>query len=407
MRWLLAGSMLSACSLAWPAERFYSAWSAAQNMAVKTPALSDATVRMIVRPTIGGSAVRIQIGNTVAHAPVEFSAAYLGRAGQGASIVAGSNRALTFAGKPGLTLAPGAEAYSDPVFLRVEAFERLAISLDVVTATEISTHALGLVTNYHAPGRRAQAVSGQGFIAVPPLSQGVKAFPFYWVANVDVASGETAGTIVALGDSITDGRCSTTTHGEVVPDRYQRWTDILAERLATQPATYAKAVSNAGISGNRLLQATLTGPSASERLERDVLAKAGVTHVILFIGTNDIFRGATAGEVIEGAEKIIERVHARGIKIIGATMIPRGRPAGVPGNGFTALQEEYRLALNAWIRERASFDGVIDFDAILRGGGRSPTGAAIMRADYVCDYSHPNSAGYRAMGDAIDLELFK
>jgi lysophospholipase L1-like esterase len=320
-------------------------------------------------------------------------------------VVPGTNRALTFNGRPDLTLAAGAGAYGDPIPFPVKAFERLALSLDVTAAGDISTHSLGLTTNYTMPGLHADNLSGRGFVAVPPTTfDGLKSFPFYWISAVDVASTTTAGTVVAFGDSITDGRCSTTTasgHGQVIPDLYERWTDVLAQRLAALPANYSK-----GIAGKRILQAGV-GPAAIDRLDRDVLDRAGVTHVIFFEGTNDIIQGATAAEVIAGTRQIIDRVHAKGVKVIGVTMIPRGSPPGASRNGFTAAQERDRLEINEWIRHQAKFDGVIDFDAVMSGGGKSPTGAQMTRPEYTCDHIHPNSQGYLALGKSIDLQLFK
>lgn len=386
--------------------KFVAAWAVSQGrIAEQAPPLSNSTVRVIVRPTIDGTAVRIKLENTIATTPVTFAAAYIGVLDQGAALVPGSNKQLTFGREAGLTLQPGAGAYSDAVPFPVLAFQRLAISLDVQSANEISTHALGLATSYYASGHTAKSETAAGFVPLPAMAQDVQAFPVYWVTAVDVTSTAASGAIVALGDSITDGRCSTTdANGKVVPDLYRRWTDVLAERLAPLPARYPKAVVNAGIAGNRILVDGPSGPAALARLDRDVLDRAGATHVILFEGTNDIYRGATSAEVIDGTRQIIDRVHARGMKIIGATMIPRGKPEGA-GEGFTELQERYRLEVNSWIRNEAPFDGVIDFDATMTGGGASPVGAQIMKREYSCDFVHPNAAGYRALGEAIDLKL--
>lgn len=388
---------------------FFSAWAAPQGrIAEQAPDLENSTVRVVVRPTIGGTALRIKLENTIARTPVTFAAVYVGELSQEASLVGGTNKALTFNGQSRVTLAPGAGIYSDAVDFSVRAFQRLAVSMDVVTAEEISTHAVGLASNYYASGHHAQSESGEGFTLLPTRAQNVVSFPVYWVAAVDVKSNATSGTIVALGDSITDGRCSTTDdQGNVVPDLDRRWPDVLAERLASMPASYPKAVVNAGIAGNRILQEAPTGPPALARFERDVLDRAGITHIILFEGTNDIHRGATAAELIEGTRQLIDRAHARGVKIIGATMIPRGQPAGSKRAGFDEIKERYRLQVNDWIRNQADFDGVIDFEAVMLGGGASADGAQIMKPEYSCDFVHPNAAGYRALGESIDLDLFR
>lgn len=390
--------------------RLLTSWAASHNLRETSGDLADSSVRMIVRPTASGNSLRVRIENTLGTTPVSFSSAYVGVAASGAAIVPDTNLRLSFGGSQSLTLAPGALAWSDPVNMQVQAFQRLAVSLHVTAASDVSTHSLGLVTNYTARGNQAAAVSGAGFGPINPVAQGtsVLAFPVYWVGAVDVVS-TTPGTIAALGDSITDGRCSTTTNGgvlaggAVVPDLYQRWTDILADRLAALPADQRKAVANAGIAGNRVVSGG-NGPPALERLERDVLGLSGVTHVIFFEGTNDISGGATGAAVIAGSQQILDRLRARNIKVVGVTTIPRGQ-AGT--GGFTALQEQYRLEVNNWIRSPGRFDGVIDFDALLAGGGKSPTGAEIIKAEFNCDNIHPNAAGYAAMGRSINLDLFK
>jgi lysophospholipase L1-like esterase len=388
-------------------EQLFTAWAASQNLPESQPSLSGRTVRMIVRPTLAGAAVRIRLENTIATTPVEFSAVYVGVHDQGARVLPGTNRGLTFDGASTLALAAGASAYSDVIAFPVRAFQPLAVSLAVTHAGEIATHSLGLSTSYHAPGARAHDTSAEGFEPTPAIAGGVDSFPFYWLSAVDVVSKDAAGAIVAFGDSITDGRCSTTRPDKTVaPDLHQRWTDVLATRLASARPARARAVVNAGVAGNRILERSHSGPSALERLDRDVLSLSGVTHVILFGGTNDIHRGANADALIAGARNIAERVHARNIRIIGATALPRGRPDTGAGPGFSAVQEQYRLKYNAWIREPGAFDAVIDFEAVMAGGGASPTGAAIMRPEYSCDFTHPNARGYRAMGEAIDLRVF-
>jgi len=322
-----------------------------------------------------------------------------------------SNTRLGFGGKPGLTLAAGQGAYSDPLPFKVKAFEKLSLSLDVESAADISTHHVGLRTNWSAADARAADVSAVGFEPlpeIPPLNSGQ--WPFYWVAALDVLSPETTGTIVLFADSITDGRCSTRDEkGTVQPNLYQRWGDVLATRLAARPKGEHKGIANAGIAGNRVLNRG-NGPSALERLERDVLDRAGVTHVVFFEGTNDITSGDfTAAQITAGTQQIIDKVRAKGIKIIGVTVIPRGKPAPTPG--WTSAYERERLALNEWIRTKGKFDGVIDFDALMKNGpvvtladgGSAPA----IPTEWNCDGTHPNAAGYKAMGEYVDLRLFE
>jgi lysophospholipase L1-like esterase len=210
---------------------------------------------------------------------------------------------------------------------------------------------------------------------------------------------------VAFGDSITDGRCSTNEGDNVIPDRYQRWTDVLAARLATLPAGEIKGIVNEGIAGNRIAPPGGNGPAGLVRLERDVLDRAGVTHVIFFEGTNDIAGGATADQVIASMQQVVDRVRAKGLSIIGVTIIPRGRPENMMG--WNSDMEKHRLAVNTWIRTQAKFDAVIDLDPLMKGGPVY-AGSESLKPEFNCgDYTHPNPAGYKAMGEAIDLRLFR
>jgi lysophospholipase L1-like esterase len=404
-------AMLTGCATAHRSvdKDWYTAWATSHNARATTPTMSGRTVRMVLLPNIAGTALRVKIENTMGEAPVLFSGAYIGVSGAGAAVEKDSVARLTFGGKPGLKLAPGEGAYSDPVSFSVKAFQKLSLSLEVQSAADISTHHVGLRTNWSAAGARGADASGAGFEPlpeIPPLNTGQ--WPYYWAAALDVHSPATTGTIVLFADSITDGRCSTRDdNGIVQRDLDQRWPDLFARRLAARANGGKKGIANAGISGNRVLGRG-NGPSAFERVERDVLDRTGVTHVVLFLGTNDIAGNFSAAQVSAGLRQLVALMRYRGIKVIGATVIPRGRPA--PQTGWTAVNEKERLALNEWIRAKANFDGVIDFDALMKNGPSvklvDGSSAPAMPTEWNCDGTHPNAAGYKAMGEFVDLTLF-
>ena len=336
---------------------------------------------------------------------LDVSAAFIGVAGSGGSVVEGTNRRLTFRGVNTLTLAPDESAWSDPVSFDVRAFQRLAVSLDITSASDVSMDTLALVTTYRAAGRHAAASSPDGFAPIPANAPDSKVdeYPMYWLAALDVASSSAAGTIVAVGDSWIDGRCSTTEDGRVRPDLYQRWIDILAVRLAKERPTEPRAVVNAGIAGNRIIPGGGNGSPLLQRLDRDVLERAGATYVVFQQGMNDIGGGATAAQVTAAMQQVIDRVHARGLRIIAGTLFPLARPDVAR---WTREMDAQRLAVNEWMRTQATFDGIIDFDRLM-SGGPVYDGRQSLKPQFVCnDNVHPNPAGYRAMGEFVDLALF-
>jgi lysophospholipase L1-like esterase len=365
---------------------------------------------MIVRPTISGTAVRLKLENTLGKEPVAFAAVYFGKQASGAGLVPGTNQQVTFGGKPELSLAPGAGADSDPIRFKVDAFQAYAVSIDVTSAADISSHFLGLASNYMATGAHAADAGADRYVQVPDNNTGPPGatWPLYWIAALDVESPSTTGTIVLFGDSITDGRCSTRTEhgadsGVVQKDLYRRFGDVLAERLAALPTSESKAIANEGISGNRIVTGGGTGPDGLARMDRDVLDRQNVTHIVFFEGTNDIAGGADAASVIAGTQQVIDRAHAAGVKIIGVTIIPRGS-----ANGFTNTMEHQRVAVNDWIRTKSNFDGIIDFAELMKGAVVPASGAEQILPAYSCfDGIHPNDTGYDAMGKYIDLKLFR
>ena len=384
---------------------WFSAWAAAHNVGLGVQGLSGGSVRLIVRPTLSGQSLRVKLSNIRGNAPAVFSAAYVGVSGTGAAVAAGTNRRLTFNGAANLTLAPDAMVWSDPLPFDVKAFQRLTVSLDVVSASDVSMHTLALVMNYRADGARAADTSGNVFVPIPPNAPDSTAheYPMYWLAAVDVLSSSAVGTVVAVGDSWVDGRCSTTENGVVKPNVYQRWIDVLAARLAAQNPDQPRAVVNAGIAGNRIIPGGGNGPPTLQRLDRDVLERAGATHVIFLQGMNDIGGGASAVQVTTAMEQVIDRVHARGLRIVGGTLFPLARPDRAK---WTAPYDAVRQDVNRWIRTQAKFDGVIDFDRLMATGPLYD-GVPSLKAEFACnDDVHPNPAAYRAMGEFLDLTLF-
>jgi lysophospholipase L1-like esterase len=360
-------------------------------MAAVPAALEDQTVRMIVHTSLGGHRVRVQISNALGASPLEIGSAHIAVHRKDSEIVPDTDRAITFGGKASCTIPPGVLFVSDPVNMEFPPLADLAVSLYLPRNTGApATHRLGLHTAYISKGD----VTGQEAMPQPST-----AFAYLWLSSVDVLAPADAFTVVALGDSITDGYATT-------PDANRSWPALLAKRFISNKGTQRVAVVNQGISGNQVLRDG-AGLSALARFDRDVLSLAGVKWVILLEGINDInIRGRTDGpnaltsdDLIAGYRQIIERAHTHGIKVIGATLTPE---EGVP----TASErgEEIRLTANQWIRTKGNFDAVVDFDAVIR----DPARPIRMRQELdPGDHIHPNDKGNQAMADAFDLAVFK
>jgi lysophospholipase L1-like esterase len=353
---------------------------------------NNQTVRMIVRSSIGGSRVRVELSNASGAKPLMVGAAHIALRSRDSAIVAGSDRALMFNGKASTTIPPGAVMLSDAVDLDVPKLADLAISVYVPGDTgPASNHALGLHTTYIS---KEGDFTGQAELADATTSQS-----WYWLSSVDVIAPPAAAAIVAFGDSITDGATST-------PNTDRSWPSVLAQRLAANPATVNIAVVNEGISGNQVL-ADGAGVSALARFDRDVLSVAGARWVMIMEGINDIGIGSRQGApvgaisadaLIGGLRQMIERAHTHGIKVIGCTLTPYG------GAGYASeAGEVIREAENNFIRTSGAFDAVVDFDMATH----DPANPKQFLAGYnLTDHLHPNDAGYKAMADSIDLSIF-
>jgi lysophospholipase L1-like esterase len=357
--------------------------------------LTDATVRQVVRVSLGGERLRIRLSNTFGTRPLRIESVQVARSADAATarIAPGSGRAVTFAGDDAVTIPPGAEAVSDPVDLTVPPLSHLAISFYLPQPPSPRTsHPGSRTTTFLVHGNRSAAANLPGARTIAHWCQ---------LAGVDVIAGPRAAAIVAFGDSITDGF-------GISPNSDQRWPDILAARLQDDPATRHLAMLNHGISGNRVLSEGF-GPSALARFERDVLGQPGVKFMILLEGVNDLgmlgtatpaARRALLANIIAGYGRMIARARARGIKVIGATILPFAGSEYRPG----AAAEADRQALNAWIRAPGHFDAVVDFDAVMR----DPAVQTRLRRAYDSgDGLHPSAAGYRAMAEAVPLALFR
>jgi lysophospholipase L1-like esterase len=363
--------------------------------------VKNQTLRQIAHLSIGGTRLRVAVSNTFGTAPLVIGAAQIALHQKESSIVPQSNRVLTFSGNAALAIPPGATFVSDPVDITVPDFSDVVVDLFLPDDTAamkspITIHPASWQTNYVSRGGNyAGAVSFPVETTTKyRRTDGAISATSFFLARVEVVPTAPAGAVVTLGDSITDG-----THSGL--DANNRWPDHLARRLAG--ANIRMAVMNVGIGGNRIL-VDGNGPSALSRLDRDVLAQPGVTHVVFFEGINDIGQARespspSADDLVAAHRQIIERVRARGLKIFGATLTPFEG-----ANYWTPQGEAKRQALNRWIRTGKAFDAVIDFDAAVRDP-QHPT--RTLASFDPGDHLHMNAAGYRAMADAIDLSLFR
>ncbi len=357
--------------------------------------LRDATLRQVVRLSIGGEALRVHISNAFGTAPLHLTSVHVALPASAASsqIVASTDRTLSFSGRADVIIPAGAEYVSDPVKFSVTAQSDLAITF------YIDQPPVGETSH---PGSRATSYLVHGDHVADADLPGAMTFDHWFnIAGVDVSAPPGAAAIVTLGDSITDGHGSTTNGND-------RWPDDLARRLRAARSVRCLGVLNLGIGGNRLLLDGL-GPNALARFDRDVLAQPGVRYLIVQEGINDIgtfgLQGSTekaahdrlVHSIIGAYQQIVRRAHAHGIRVFGGTLTPFvGSTYYKPG----ALGEADRVAVNQWIREPGHFDAVIEFDEAIRDTQRPEV---LLPAYDSGDHLHPSPAGYRAMADAIRL----
>lgn len=356
----------------------------------------DVTLRQVVHLTIGGQRLRVRLSNAFGTEPLSIDAVHVALAdpNEPGAIRPGSDHVLGFSGSTQVVVPSGADWLSDPLVWTMSDAADLVVTMHLTThPSRWTVHPVALSDGYLAPGDQA---------AARVLHDAVETTHRYQLSEVEVDAGHPNGVAV-LGDSITDGHGST-------PNANNRWPDILADRLRV--AGDPRAVTNLGISGNRLLKDG-SGPNGLARFDRDVLGRPGFSTLIVLEGVNDLGslsregpvtperRAAVVRGLIAAYAQIVERGHAHGLRVVGATLLPFG---GTRYYRSDADADADRRAVNDWIRTSGRFDAVIDFDAVVR----DPVHPDRLRPDFDSgDRLHPSPAGYRAMGDAIPLEVLR
>jgi oligosaccharide reducing-end xylanase len=369
-------------------------WSAAPQLVEPgnmppSPGLSDNVLRQIVRVSIGGEKIRMRFSNGFGNQPVTMKSGAIALSKEDGKIDVSSEKKLTFQGKDSVTIPPYEEIYSDPVSFHLDNNARAAITIYFgKTSPTLTGH----------PGSRTTSYLFSGNNSMSSLKDTLKIEHWYIIQGIDVQATQETAVIAVLGNSITDGRGSGT-------DKQNRWTDILSERLLDDRSfTKNRSVLNLGIGGNCVVRGGL-GPTALERFDRDILSQSGVKWLIILEGINDIGDIKTEETVSESIQKLtdaytqmIDKAHSKGIKVYGCTILPFAK-------SFydTPFRRKAWKKVNDWIRKSGKFDSVIDFAEIMRSPGNSDI---IMEGMHSGDFLHPNEAGYKRMGEAVDLSLF-
>ncbi len=378
-------------------DHWMTSWSASPQHAMPGTAAAagfdNQTVREIIVTSVGGDPIRLELTNAFGASPLQVGHVTVAVADLGAEVVPGTIHPVSFGGGASVRIPPGAQVLSDPVGMQVWPLQELAVSVYLPGRTGAATlHSDAQQVNWVSVAGDHAAEAGAGAFPVEGLS-------WYYLSGLIVRSAGAAGTVVAFGDSITDGLQSTV-------GANLRWPNDLARRL-DMLAGLALAVADEGIGGNRVLTGSrCCGTSGEARFARDALDQPGVRDIIVLEGINDIGFSAgppdsdtdiSAGQIIAGYERLIAQAHARELRIFGATLLP------FQGAGYyTAAGEATREAVNAWIRTSGAFDGVIDFDAVMR----DPADPLRLNPAYDSgDHLHPDDAGYQAMANAINLEM--
>lgn len=349
------------------------------------PGLSNNTFRQVVRVSIGGNQLRLKFSNEYGTSPVTINSVHLAVSAGESSIKPGTDRVLTFCEKESVTIPAGDIITSDTLDYSLLKLTEMSITIYFGSMSSTLTgHPGSRTTSYIMPGNEVNSLN---------MPSAITTEHWYIITGIDVIADASYKAIVALGDSITDGRGSTT-------NMQNRWTDNLANRLQENTATSGVAVLNQGVGGNAVLSGGL-GPHALARFDRDVLSQSGVRYLIILEGVNDIGESNTskvASDLINAYKEFISKAHANNILVYGATILPFG------GSQYdSAVHEKSRQTVNKWIRTSGQFDAVIDFDAAVRNVEDQTKLQSIYDSD---DHLHPNAKAYKNMANIIDLDLF-
>lgn len=369
-------------------------WATAQ-MLIKSsdvpssPGLTNNSLRQVVRVSIGGKTLRLKLSNEFSTSAVKMNSVQIAVSTGGRTINVSTNKELKFNGKSGVTMDAGATVVSDPIEFKLKPRMDLAITIYYgQTSATVTGHPGSRTTSYLLGGNTSTNTDFTG---------AVETEHWYNISAIDVLAPSTTACVAILGNSITDGRGTTT-------NMQNRWTDILSERLIANKVTLHVGVLNLGIGGNNVVRGGL-GPTGTIRYDKDILGQSGVHWAVIFIGVNDIgavktFEDATktANSLIAAYKQMIVKAHDKKIKIYGATIAPFN------GNSYyNQYSELCRNEVNEWIRNSGYYDGVIDFAKSMA----SPQDATSLMSSYQNDHLHPDAAGYKKMGESVDLNLFK
>jgi lysophospholipase L1-like esterase len=353
------------------------------------PTFSNQTLRLNMFVKLGGTSLRVKLTNRFSTQALAIGGAHVALRGSasGADIVPETDRVLTFGGAKTLKLEAGKEIWSDPVGLSVKQHEDVTVSLFLPEPTKPEAfHPTALKTQYITAGDHC------GDATFPSAGMGSRTMMYFFVSDIRVMAPAKSKVVVTLGDSITDGSTAANNANAA-------WPDVLSKRLPALSDGTPVCVINMGIGSNRLVTADAAGPTGLKRLEDDVLSRPNVSHLILMEGINDIsYEQVPSEKLIAAYEQVIDKAHAKGIKVFGATLLPiQNSRKDTPANEAT------RQAVNKWIREANRFDAVLDFEKVVQ----DPENPLRIRRDLTTDYVHPNTEGYRLMGESVNLKLFE